>query len=239
MQSNFNYMKYLLLLSTHLALSLFIISCTRKDNTPPQPPVPLFQVRVAEYITNIPIANANMSTYTCKNHYISCSEWSQLYSNSTNSDGICMLPADKLWGPVGSRVIVTANNYWNYIDEEWSWLYGSNFPSSIHYPGGDSILISMLPVVNVKVHVKGINDHNDSSYIKLSGNAIFNDSTLAGREGSGVLLKPKMDTSFYLPAFGMIKNRFLITKLYGNLETLYEDIRYIAKDDSVSLEIEY
>lgn len=235
-------MKYHLLISILLTLSLAIFSCNKKDSitpqTPSQPVVPLFQVRVAEYITNIPIANANLSTYTCKKYYISCSEWSQLYSNATNTNGICMLPADKLWGPQG-KVIVTANNYWSYVDEEWAFLYGSNFPSSIHYPRGDSILISMLPVVNVKVHVKGINDHNDSSYIKLSGKAIFNDSTLAGREGSSVLLKPKMDTSFYLPAFGMMKNQFLITKLYGNLENLYEHIRYIAKGDSVTLEIEY
>ncbi|MGZ8559931.1 MAG: hypothetical protein ACXWWC_16430 [Chitinophagaceae bacterium] len=235
-------MKYLLLLSIHFAFSLAIISCSKKDNTgpqtPPPPAVPLFQVRVAEYITNIPIANAAMSTYSCKKHYISCSEWSLLYSNATNTNGICMLPADKLWGQRG-KVIVTADNYWSYTDEEWAFLYGSNLPSSIHYPRGDSILISLLPVVKVKIHAKGINDHNDSSYIKLSGHAIFNDSTLAGREGSVVLLKPKMDTSFYLPAFGMMKNQFLITKLYGNLETLYEDIRYIAKGDSVILEIEY
>ena len=235
-------MKYLLLLCTHLACSLVIISCSKKDNTPAQTPPPplvrLFQVRVAEFITNIPIANASMSTYTCKKHFISCSEWSLLYSNTTNSDGICMLPADKLWDSRG-KAIIAASNYWSFADEEWAFLYGSNLPLSIHYPHGDSILISLLPVVNVKVHVKGIHEYNDSSYIKLSTNAIFNDSTLAGREGSVVLLKPKMDTSFYLPAFGMIKNRFLITKLYGNLETLYENIRFIAKGDSLHLEIEY
>ena len=235
-------MKYLLLLCTQLALNFVIIGCSKKDNTPPQtppqPPVPLFQVRVAEYITNIPIADAAMSTYTCKKHYISCTEWSLRYCNATNTNGICMLPADKLWGQWG-KAIVTANNYWSYIDEEWSWLYGLNYPSSIHYPRGDSILINLLPVVNVKVHVKGINDHNDSSYISLSANAILNDSASSYRKGSGVLLKPKMDTSFYLPAFGMMKNQFLITKLYGNVETLYEHIRYIAKGDSVTLEIEY
>ncbi len=235
-------MKYLLLLSTQVAFSLAIISCSKKDNTPsqtpPPPTVPLFQVRVVEYITNIPIANATISSFSCKKHYISCSEWSLLYSNATNSDGICKVPADKLWGPSG-KGLVTANNYWSYADEEWAFLDGSNFPSIIHYPQGDSILISILPVVNVKVHAKGINNHHDSSYITLSGSALFNDSTLTGRRGSVVQLKPKMDTSFYLPAFGMIKNRFLITNLYGNLETLYEHIRYIAKGDSVSLEIEY
>jgi len=234
-------MKKNLFITIYSGLILLLCSCSKKANTSDQPilPEPLFITgRVIEYGSGLPIANVHF-------HYSICGSASCSGDGTTNADGLITIPESSInIVPSSGSYSFTKDGYWPNAKQKFI-LRGEDLPPVSFSPPTnglekyDSFQVRLFPEVKIKVHFKDstITAGDTEFFFQCQANV------LAGslpRFGFPVTLARGIDTTFEDTGFGNTENYLSIAKINGaSTDTVFFHTQFIAKGDSMNLEIVY
>ena len=230
------FMKKNILAAIYSVLILFITGCYKKENKHDPNPW-LVSVRVVEFGSGLPIAGVDFSYQFCAHVAdFGCAEYRD-GSAVTNTDGLITIPPEAIGHYPFSSYTFAKNEYWVNADGDFLFLpYGSDWPP-IDYANG-RWQVKLFPKVNISIHAKNIivTPLETTFYLQCQGQCC---PGFSGRDGNPVSLGRGTDTTFDYPVFGNVENDLYVVKSNSATDTVFAHSQFIAKGDSVSIEVLY
>lgn len=225
-------MKKNLFITIYSGLTLLLCSCSKKGPDHSIPPDPLYITgRVIEYGSGLPIADVQF-------HYSVCGSASCSGIGMTNADGLITIPESSITGSYS----FSKDGYWINAKQDFDFM-GEGLPPISFFTNGsnkyDSFQVRLFPEVKIRIHAKDSSPTPGDTGLLFQCQAKVLASALP-RSGFPILLARGIDTTFDYLGFGNTENYLSMAKINGAAtDTVFSHTQFIAKGDSLNLEIVY
>lgn len=226
--------------STCILANLLFINCKKEKtgNDPHMESVISKRIKILEYGSNVPIANATLTTNACISSSLleGCTKYKELKSWTSEPDGTVTIFKNQV-STNGELLIAKEENHWTL---NGIWAVDTLIQQSTY----DSLVMRMFPHSWINFHFKSINNYLAKERVRVYMQA-WPDNKIEFEIESPFIVDPlanNLDIRLIHKTYGNVRNRLVCELLDSNfnfIKNISDQTRFFAKGDSLSWIITY
>ncbi len=222
-----------------LAILLFI-NCKKEKtgNDPVMQVVISKRIKILEYGSNVPIANATLTTNACLSASLmwGCTAYKELKSWTSEIDGTVTIFKNQV-STNGDLLIAKEENHWTL---KGIWAVDTLIQQSTY----DSLVMRMYPHSWIKFHFKSNSSFSAKEHLRVYMLALP-DNKIEFEIESPFIVDPlanNLDIRLTHKTYGNVKNKLVCELLDSNfnyIKTVLDQTKFFAKGDTLTWNITY